>query len=237
MNRTVDVVVASRFCGPDGMGNGGYVCGIVADAIGGPAEVRLRRPTPLDKPLKLESDGVHARLLDGGLPLAEGSAIPALPGLEPPTRPLPTAIAKARPHFPVVGEHMAPHCFVCGNERDAADALCIFSGRHPVSGHALADWVPATDLGDQSGLVEARYLWAALDCPSYFTFDLHDRVALLANMSADIVRRPTTGEGLTVTGWTLGHDGRKHHSASVIHDAEGKVVALAKALWVDVGAV
>lgn len=237
MNRTLDITVTSRFCGPDGMGNGGYVCGIVAEAIDGPAEVRLRLPTPLDMPLRLQSDGASARLLDGDQLLAEGSAIQGLPGLESPARPLPTAIAEARPHFPAVGEHMAPHCFVCGNERDATDALCIFSGRHPESGYAVADWVPASDLGDRSGLVEARYLWAALDCPSYFTFDLHDRVALLANMSADIARRPATGERLTVTGWTLGHDGRKHHSASVIHDGNGEVVALAKALWVDVAAV
>lgn len=237
MNRTADVTVASRFCGPDGMGNGGYVCGVVAEAIDGPAEVRLRLPTPLDRPLRLESGGQTASLFDNEQLLAQGSALDALPDLEPPARPSASAIAEARPYFPAVGEHMAPRCFVCGNERAADDALCIFSGRHPETGHAIADWVPSDDLGDAAGQVEVRYLWAALDCPSYFTFDLHDRVALLANMSAQIVRRPRIGERLAVTGWTLGHDGRKHYSASVVHDAGGQVVALAKALWVDVGAV
>jgi hypothetical protein len=237
MNRTQTVIVPRRFCGPDGMGNGGYVCGLVAAAIGNNARVRLRLPTPLDRALRLEGGDSEARLFDGEQLLAEGFGLDSPPDLDPPPRPIAVEIAEASVHFPAIGQHMAPNCFVCGNERDPRDALCIYSGRHPRSGHALAAWVPASDLGDDAGLVESRYLWAALDCPSYFTLGFHDRVALLADMSAGIVRRPHVGEDLTVTGWTLGHDGRKHHSASVIHDAEGRVVAMAKALWVDVGPV
>ena len=40
---TEQMVVEPRFCGPDGIGNGGYVCGRVAAFIGGAAEVTLRR--------------------------------------------------------------------------------------------------------------------------------------------------------------------------------------------------
>lgn len=219
------------------MGNGGYVCGIIAEAVDGPAQVSLRLPTPLDRSLSLESGEGWARLTDGGQLLGEGKVLDGGLEIQPPPSPSQSEIEEAKAFFPALGEHMAPHCFVCGNQRDPSDALCIFSGRHPASGHSLANWVPVTDLADQGGLVRPRFLWAALDCPSYFTLGQHDRIALLAQMSGAIARRPSAGEALTLRGWTLGHDGRKHHSASVIHDNEGMVIALAKALWVDVGAV
>jgi hypothetical protein len=237
MTVALPLFVSPRFCGPPGMGNGGYVCGLVAEAIKGPAQVRLRLPTPLDTPLRLASDGASARLFEGELLLVEGERFAPPLDLVPPPRPIDADIAAARPHFPTRDSHMAPFCFVCGVAREPADALCLFTGRHPDSGHAIAHWSPAADLADDAGLVETRYLWAALDCPSYFTLGHHHRVALLAGMSAEVVRRPAPGEALTVTGWTLAHDGRKHHSASVIHDADGHAIAMAKALWVDIGAV
>ena len=41
---TGTLVIGSRFCGPPDSGNGGYVCGLIADYLGGPAEVTLRKP-------------------------------------------------------------------------------------------------------------------------------------------------------------------------------------------------
>lgn len=237
MTAVVPIIVPSRFCGPPGMGNGGYVCGIVAETINGPAQVRLRLPTPLETPLQIESDGNLASLFEGERLLAEAERLASPLNLEPPSRPTAADIDAARPYFPTRDKHMASNCFVCGNARDPADALCLFTGRHPDTGHAMARWSPAADLADKDGLVAPRYIWAALDCPSYFTLDQHSRVALLAGLEAEISRRPAPGEDLTVTGWTLAHDGRKHHSASVIHDAGCHAIAVAKALWVDVGAV
>lgn len=45
------VVIDRRFQGPPTSGNGGYVCGVVAGHIEGSAEITLRAPPPLDRPL------------------------------------------------------------------------------------------------------------------------------------------------------------------------------------------
>ena len=38
------LVIAPRFCGPPGSGNGGYVCGLIAGRLDGQGEITLRRP-------------------------------------------------------------------------------------------------------------------------------------------------------------------------------------------------
>ena len=48
------LTIPSRFCGPPGIGNGGYVCGRIAAYVDGPATVTLRRPPPLDTPMAVE---------------------------------------------------------------------------------------------------------------------------------------------------------------------------------------
>ena len=45
------IMIDKRYCGPPNSGNGGYVCGRLARHIPGGAEVTLRAPPPLDKPL------------------------------------------------------------------------------------------------------------------------------------------------------------------------------------------
>src|SRR2546423_1845323 len=51
------LTIPSRFNGPAGVGNGGYVCGPIAAYVDGPATVTLRRPPPLDTPMEVERDG------------------------------------------------------------------------------------------------------------------------------------------------------------------------------------
>ena len=55
-------------------------------------------------------------------------------------------------------------------------------------------------------------------------------------MSAVIHRRVHVGEPLVVTGWPIDSEGRKHRVGSALHDAEGKLVAAAKATWITVNA-
>ncbi len=51
------VVIARRYRGPAESGNGGYVCGRLAQHAGGEAEVTLRLPPPLGRPLTVGHDG------------------------------------------------------------------------------------------------------------------------------------------------------------------------------------
>ena len=67
-----------RFCGPPDMVNGGFACGSIAVLYGGAAQVTLRRPLPLERPLAARHDGHGALLVrDGDTLLAEShSAAP-----------------------------------------------------------------------------------------------------------------------------------------------------------------
>lgn len=238
MHRDDPIRISRRFCGPDGMANGGYVAGLVAEVVGGPAKVRLHAPTPLETDLHIEQEDGMTRLVADGRLLVEGMPLGKPLDLDPmPSPPSSDEIDVASGNFPASDDHMAPNCFVCGIDRDPEDALCIYAGESPARDCAVAAWVPSEDLAGPDGHVRERYMWAALDCPSYFALGETERMALLAGFAARIERKVAPGEKLTVTGWPLEKDGRKLHAGSVIHDEDGKVVACARALWVDVKAV
>lgn len=59
------IVVGSRFNGPPGSANGGYVAGLLARHVPGPAEVTLLRPPPLATPLDVTVDGDTVTLVGG----------------------------------------------------------------------------------------------------------------------------------------------------------------------------
>jgi hypothetical protein len=40
------------------------------------------------------------------------------------------------------------------------------------------------------------------------------------------------GEAYVVTAWPIGSEGRKHRAGSAIHDAGGRRIAVAEALWI-----
>jgi len=52
------IVIERRFHGPPGSGHGGYTCGLVAREMEGAAQVLLRSPPPLERPLTLERDAI-----------------------------------------------------------------------------------------------------------------------------------------------------------------------------------
>src|SRR5204863_395973 len=69
------LTIPSRFNGPAGVGNGGYVCGRIAAYIDGPATVTLRRPPPLDTPMTVERDDEGSVRVRHGRTLIAGSAL------------------------------------------------------------------------------------------------------------------------------------------------------------------
>ena len=67
------IMIDKRYCGPPNSGNGGYVCGRLAQHIPGGAEVTLRAPPPLDKQLDVvATDEGSWELRDGAAVLATG---------------------------------------------------------------------------------------------------------------------------------------------------------------------
>jgi hypothetical protein len=66
------LTISKRFHGPPHTGNGGYVSGLVANFIDGPAEVRLHKPPPLDQALYIHLEGQVVSLLQGETLIAAG---------------------------------------------------------------------------------------------------------------------------------------------------------------------
>ena len=235
--QTDEVHVLRRFRGPPTSGNGGYVAGIVAEWIDGPARVDLLAPIPLEVPLHRRRDDGDVMLFDAATNYAHGQPLAGPLDFELPARPSEEEMEAAAMSFPGPSGHPIPGCFVCGTERTPSDGLCIYPGESPHRDVAIAGWVPDESLADEHGHVAERYLWAVLDCPSYFGLCEPRPLALLARLSAVIERPASPGERLSITGWELSREGRKHHAATVIHDSVGNVVAVARALWIEVGSI
>jgi hypothetical protein len=230
-------VIARRFHGPPTSANGGYACGVVAAPIEGVAQVTLRTPPPLERPMQLVVTGTAVTLRDGDTVVADGA--PANLELEPvaPVS-LDEAIAAARA-YPGFAWHPFPSCFVCGPDRAEGDGLRIFPG--PVAGRtvAAAPWTPHASLDDGRGHVRREAVWAALDCPSYFGMQVvaPERItALLGRLVARIDRAPRIDEPCVAVGWLLGRDGRKIHAGSALYAADGELLGLARATWIEVPA-
>jgi hypothetical protein len=231
------VLFEPRFCGPPGTANGGYACGSLATLCGGRAEVTLRRPIPLGRPLSVrdEGDGVLV-VLDGGTPLAE--ARPAAAEAEPAVPAVPAELARS-----VAGtaayyaDPVFPGCFVCGPDR--ADGLRILPGPLPDRSAWAAPWTPDASVAAADGRVRPEVVWAALDCPAGLATGEaaglpEDTAALLGRMTARLVARPRPGDACRVVAWPVGRDGRKLSAESALLDADGAVLATARTLWLTV---
>jgi hypothetical protein len=229
-----EVHVLRRFRGPPTSGNGGYVCGLVAEWIDGPADVQLLAPIPLEVPLHRRRDESEVTLADINTVFVRGRPLERSLDLDIPSPPDEAEIEAAAAAYPGQAGHPIPGCFVCGPERSSGDGLCIFAGESPHRDVAVAEWTPDAELADDHGHIAERYIWAALDCPSYFGIGEPRPLALLAQLSARIERPVLPGEQLRITAWEREREGRKHRSATAIHDERGELVAVADALWIEV---
>ena len=238
---TDSLLIPSRFRGPPGSGNGGYVCGRIAEYIGGPAEVTLRHPPPLGTPMEVEGGGDGPlRVLHGGKLIAEAVAVAASPGAAE----IPGLVSTAEAHA-VAGraryysDPMFPECFVCGMDRGPGDGLRIFPG--PLAGRRwlAAPWTPDPSVADASGTVRPEMVWAALDCPGGIAAAEgvglgEDTAILLGRMTASVAALPFAGDQCRVVAWPCGRDGRKLTAGSALLGPAGDVLAAARTVWLTV---
>ena len=228
MERTID----HRFRGPSRSGNGGYVCGLIAEAMGeAPASVRLHSPPPLDVPLTLVQEGDWWYLRQGETLVGSGSPAP-LTNI-PPDPPSVEEAREAVGRYAGREGHVFPECFVCGIDRGPPDALGIHPGPVPKRDLVAAPWTPPDDFALDDGTVRTAIAWAALDCPSYFGMQRVGLAAVLGTLHAAILEPIWTGEEHIVVGWRGPVDGRKHIAGSAIFSADGQLLAKAQAIWVE----
>ncbi|GAA4105574.1 MULTISPECIES: hypothetical protein [Actinomadura] len=222
------MIIETRFRGPEGSGNGGYVAGLLAGHLStDTVTVTLRRPPPLDTELRVSVDderGLSARLWDGEAVVAE-----ALAGaiVVPPVAAVPYEDALgAAANFRGVDDHPFPGCFVCGTDREPGDGLRLAPG--PVGdGTVAAPWTPAEEPGRE-------LVWAALDCPGVWSFLEPGRPSVLGTMTAQVTDVPAAGERCVVMGLARTREGRKTHAATALYGADGRLLGRAEQIWIEV---
>lgn len=228
------LLIPGRFNGPLGSGNGGYSSGVIAGFLEGPAEVSLRSPVPLDTPLDLvrEPNG-SVRLLDGEALVAEARSVAAVEAEVP----APVSVAEARlasARYRGLGDGVFSRCFVCGRARE--DAFGVFAGEVEGRGLVASPWTPPSWAADPEGRVLAEFVWAVLDCPTFFAAYLDQEelgLSVLAQLTARIDAPVVAGQEHVVIGWPIATDGRKLHAGSAVMSAAGEPLAVARALLIE----
>ena len=230
MTTAGQITIADRFNGPLESGNGGYSAGLLAGRVAGPAVVSLRSPVPLDCPLTVVSEGDGSmRALDGEIVVMEARPAPEL-DLEPPRS---VSIGEAREaagRYPGLEDGPFSRCFVCGRVRD--DALGVFAGRVD-SVLVASPWTPDRWTAGADGTVGAEFVSAVLDCPTYFAlYDDPTTVSYHAAMQVRIDGPVEAGVEHVVVAWPIVKDGRKHHAGAAVLSADGRTLAVARALLI-----
>jgi hypothetical protein len=217
------VIIGRRFRGPRDSANGGYAAGVLGSRLGAAAEVTLRLPPPLERPLAVRREAERLLLEDGGRLVAE--AVAADPELVPPAPPTFEEAVAAAEGVGAWGPSAFAECFVCG-VRDDGSGLGIHPGPVPGrDGLVAATWVPHD--------VTPEVVWASIDCPgAYAAGDPGRGEVVLGRMTARIQRLPGEDEPCVVVGWPLGEDGRKLYAGTALFGASGDLLALARQVWI-----
>lgn len=234
MNRTL--IIGRGFNGPRLSGNGGYVGGMLANAVGGDdaVEVTFRAPVPIDKPMTLDRSDRTLLMRDGETLICE-----ARPGridhLSPPPPPADWTDVARRGEEGGSPEGSDFHwCIVCGRGRPVGDGLRVFGTAGPERGRSLSCYVPHAAHADAEGRIRPEFVWGTLDCPGAWAAQDPDdwRPALTGRMTAKVFDPPRVGERCAVVGWRLGVDGRKLYSGTALYTESGRLCALGHCTWI-----
>lgn len=231
------VTIPGQFNGPADSGNGGWVCGLVAEEWQrvhgvGPVEATLHQPPPLASTLAWEHDAGDLRLVSaGGALIATARAGVLAPG-DPPHVTAAEA-ERGRASYAGFDHHPFERCFTCGPRREEGDGLRLFAG--PIADGVVATpWQahPAFDTGD--GAISTPVAWAAIDCTGGLAAGFPHPTMVLGRMTGVVRRRPAIGEALIATGWLREIDGRKRHTGTALSTLDGEIVAHSTQVWITV---
>jgi hypothetical protein len=217
-------MIDRHFRGPTESANGGYTSGLLASLLHGPAEVTLRLPPPLERPLQVDWEDGRRRveLRNGDALVAE--ALAADVELDVPD---PISFEEAAEAQLPDGdtESVFPECFVCGWARE--DGLRIYAGPVPGSDVFAATWTPRAEH------VAPEFVWASLDCPGAYAVHGGERgMPVLGRLAARVEHLPHAGERCVVTAWRLGEEGRKLYAGTALHGEDGRLLGSARATWI-----
>jgi hypothetical protein len=228
---TATLTVPARFNGPRESGNGGYTAGLLAAELAGTAAVSLRSPVPLDTPLALVHEDGRVRAFDGETLVAEAEPVAPL-ALEVPEAVSAAAARRAAAAYPHPHDSPFARCFVCGPAR--ADSFGVFAGAVAGRNLVATPWTPPPWTTGEDGAVAPEFVWAALDCPTYFAaYGGEMRLAFMVRHCVELRAPVSAGVEHVVMAWPLAREGRKSSAAAAVLDAGGALLALGEALLVE----
>lgn len=226
---TTDVVVAERFQGIEGRGQGGYLAGLLAGRRYEPYTVDFRLPIPLDTPLTVTP-------IDDALEAAADHEVIARgrPGSVARRTPPPVS-AKVAEEARAVGEANPltdiEACFSCGTR---PGTLRVHAG--PVGdGRFATPFQPPAWSADETGLVAPSFVWAPLDCASgwVMAWDQPGVLAVTGFLTVEMLAPVHPGEPLVIV--AEGDDrwrSRKRWAWAALYDEAGGLRARAESLWI-----
>jgi hypothetical protein len=227
--------VAARFCGPPASANGGYVCGLVADAIGQLVTVRLLKPPPLDTDMTVHADGDgtwHVEHESQRIAEARSASLDDL--ALPPGVSFTDALAASRDApWSDPARHPCPGCFVCGPLRTEGDGLRLFAGAVPATAVVATHWFPDVSLAHSDGRIGPEYIAAALDCPGFQALQTGLKPWLLGEFTCRIDRRVSPHERCVIAGWRIESKGRRSIVGTALYDESGSPCAVARGVWIE----
>ncbi len=223
------MVVADRFQGPTGFGQGGYAGGLLAERLGGVVGVDFHRPILLDTALELSPAGNGLSLT-----LAGKTVVRAAPSSDPirpaPFVDLPAAVEASR-GFPGWDDNPVPDCFSCGIRPGSFE---VHPG--PVAGTDLyaTPWTPPMWAAGTDGTVAVPFVWGAIDCPSGWraTTVGERRNAVTGRLEVEIVGAVQPGETYVLVAWADRWKGRRTTAGTSLFSSSGRTLARSQAMWI-----
>ncbi|MDO8411940.1 MAG: hypothetical protein Q7S93_17955 [Phenylobacterium sp.] len=233
-----EILVPRQFRGPPVTANGGYICGVLAKAVGGKGSAMLRAGVPLDTPVQLVAgdDGSVSALNAEGqvLGLAKVATDDQIP--PPPPSPGIEAARRAAAASPFATRSLHRGCFSCCIEREQGEGLGVHVGQLPDAepGVCAGLWVPHANFAGPDGTMPDEITWGALDCSGSMAWWIKtgSPVGLLGTMAGEVLKAPKAGETYVVVAWARESEGRKFFAGVALYDAAGEVVARSGQIWI-----
>lgn len=234
-----EIVVPRQFRGPPFTANGGYICGVLSNAVGGRGVAMLRAGVPLDVAVSLQPGEDGAVLLTNAEGAVLGSARRADDSQIPNPPPAPPTVDEARAfaaasQFAQRSLHRG--CFSCCIEREAGEGLGVHVGQidGAPAGQCAGTWTPHANFADADGIIPDEITWGALDCPGSMAWWIKTGapVGLLGTMAGEVLKKPRAGETYVVVAWAREVEGRKHFAGVALFDDAGGLMARAGQIWI-----
>jgi len=226
------ITIPTRFQGVTGLGQGGYTAGLLAERIEGPSTADFFNPIPLDRPLDLVESNGRLELHDGQTLILR---VRAFSGTIRSADPVSIEDAEvARQRSPVYTTGAIPDCFSCGT---IPESMGVHAGPLSDRQDFATSWTPPDWSNGEDGVVQDRYVWAAIDCPSgWRATTLGDELlqAVTGQMHTSITGTIVQGRTYALVTWSDPWKGRRVKTGTALFDASGTRLAASEAVWISI---